>query len=293
MKRHTNVILDINNLAWIVRYGEKFDTKKKEPFAMELIAIKLINFAGDLGLQFKADGMVAAYDSKSVWRKAVYSDYKNRDHDDIYYDDVRGAIDLTKDFFEQCTSVKVAKVDHSEADDIIALIAQSSTNNVDNVIVSSDKDFMQLLKHENVKLYSTTQKEFRATEDPEYFLFEKCIRGDTSDNIFSAYPRVRATLLEKAYSDPVEMLNLMETVRKDGKKVSEAYELNRVLIDLERQPSNIRLMIIEELKKPATGNGFNQMAAMKFIREHKLIASADPILSGKFNTPFNGKFRLN
>lgn len=289
-KKHTNLIVDVNNIAWIVRFGEKLDEKKVDPLAAELIAAKMIEVVGDLSIQFKADGVLAAYDSSRVWRKTVYPDYKNRPHDDIYYEAVKAAIDITREFFDTHTSVKTSKVDYSEADDIIAVAVQNSDKDqVRNVIVSTDRDFMQLLSFDNTLLFNPTKRDFRESDDPEYYLFEKCIRGDKSDNIFSAFPRVRSTRLEKAYDDPSEMLSLLETKRKDGVRVGDEYEFNRTLIDLTRQPEHIRDSIQNDLNLSPKGS-YNQTGAMKYVRDKKMKTLMEKFLSGEYRQGFSGSF---
>ena len=107
--------------------------------------------------------------------------------------------------------------------------------------------------------------------DPEWLLFEKCIRGDTADNIFSAYPGVRKKGsknkigLEEAFADKSSqgftwnnfMLQRWTDHNGDEHRVLDDYTRNLALIDLTAQPANIKEaldgVIVEQVQKPAIG----------------------------------------
>tara|TARA_B100000497_G_C7684269_1_gene414394 strand:+ start:18 stop:689 length:672 start_codon:yes stop_codon:yes gene_type:complete len=182
----------------------------------------------------------------------------------------------------------------AEADDMIALFIESHPND-EHIIVSSDSDYMQLVT-DNVKIYDGVQnriitkegffkddknmtpmkdkktKEILPAPDPEWLLFEKCIRGDTSDNIFSAYPGVRKkgsrnkTGMIEAFEDKATggfnwnnfMLQKWTDHHGDEHTVREDYERNVKLIDLTAQPTELKVDFVEtiaEASKPKNING--------------------------------------
>lgn len=138
-----------------------------------------------------------------------------------------------------------------EADDLISGVVNKFKDTADIVIISSDQDLMQLLRHKNVKLIDPASDKERSlaeyNDDPDYFLFFKCIRGDSGDNVASAYPRVRATKIEAAYKDPYERENMLNTkwTNENGEErvVRKMYEENRLLMDLSCQPDDIKQLI--------------------------------------------------
>lgn len=284
-----NIIVDMNNIAWIIRHASQLDSKKVEDYAVEYIAMSMIDLTCNVFKENQGTGILCAYDSSNVWRKTIYADYKNRDHDDIYHEAVRDAVDLTKEFFDTVTNVSTAKVSFSEADDIIAVAVQENDADCENVIISSDKDFVQLLKNKGTSLYSPSQKTYRESEDPEYDLFLKCVRGDRNDNIFSCYPRVRETKIQEAFSNPESYTDFMETSLKSGEKVGKLFELNQNLIDLEKQPANIRERIVDELKTPTQQNYTNK-AALQFARDHHFLANVEKFMNGEYNSALKSKF---
>jgi 5'-3' exonuclease len=216
-------------------------------------------------------------------------------------------LDSLKEFFEERTNCTVLRHAELEADDLIAGWIQSHPND-NHVIVSSDTDFHQLLAN-NVKQYNgiadelhtldgildkkgrpvidKKTKEPKRIPDPSWILFEKCMRGDPTDNIFSAYPGVRTkgsknkVGLEEAYNDRTQkgyswnnlMLQRWSDHNGQEHRVKDDYERNCVLVDLSAQPDNIKLKIAET------------------IIENSVVKNK-PMVGAQF-LKFCGKFELN
>jgi 5'-3' exonuclease len=235
----------------------------------------------------KADHVVFCLEGRS-WRKDYYEPYKkNRavaraalteaeaEEDRLFWE----TFDDLKTYITDKTNCTVLQHPQLEADDLIAGWIQSHPND-EHIIVSSDSDFHQLLA-ENVKQYNgvadelhTIQgifdkkgkpvidkktKEPKTIPEPSWILFEKCMRGDPTDNIFSAFPGVRTkgtknkVGLQEAFADKdkkgFSWNNLMLQTWTDHNgvehKVLDDYNRNRVLVDLSAQPDNIKALIAE------------------------------------------------
>lgn len=289
--KHINLLVDLNNVVFFTRHMKiksPASSRRKETFVAEKIFKDSLQFIVKKANEFKASAVCIACDSSKVWRKAIYPDYKGeKDYSDPYYEETLEAANMLKQFFRDCTNVSVLEVPHCEADDIIAVAAQEVANDCEIIIMSSDKDFIQLISP-SVRLYSPSQG-WRESSDPKFDLFVKCIRGDYNDFIPSAYPRVWMKTLEEAWNDDLKMLNLMETVRKDGVKVADAYNFNKSLIDLSQQPSHIRNAIVNEINAPVQRK-FGELKIVKWLSDHNLKKYAD-MLSYK-ERPLKGFFRL-
>ena len=186
---------------------------------------------------------------------------------DQYTDDDQDTIVVTSNTF-------VLKNNNVEADDLIARwIALHPTD--DHIIVSSDSDFYQLLTNHVVQYNGITDqlitldgffdyknnpvidkktKEPKMPPNPKWLLFEKCMRGDSADNVFSAFPGVR----KKSTKKRIGLLEAFEDMDKKGyawnnlmlqhwtdhndveHRVLDDYERNKHLIDLTAQPENIK-----------------------------------------------------
>lgn len=269
--KHKNLIVDTNNVVYIIRHAKIKTPKnlaKKEKMVAEFIFKESLAYILSFAKLQKIDSIIIACESGDVWRKDIFPDYKgNRNHaEDPYYEDIKKAIGLLRDFFSNYTAGYVLEVQRCEADDIIAVIAQETTGNVENYILSSDKDFIQLSNNKTF-IYSPHKKDWINSNDPHYDLFFKCIRGDSGDNIRPAFPRVRATVLEEAWGDKYKMMNLLESTTKEGKVVEEALEFNMKLIDLTRQPDDLRQKIKDTILNFEPSK-YSQLAAMKVLRDH-------------------------
>ena len=150
-------------------------------------------------------------------------------------------------------------------------------------------------------------KEPKSAPDPEWLLFEKCMRGDTSDNVFSAYPGVRTKGTSKkvglmeAFEDRKTKgfnwnnLMLQRWTDHEGKehRVLEDYERNRRLIDLSHQPADIKEIIVSTISQ-ATGCDKNVgqvgIRLMKFCNLYDLKKIAEQAQS--YAEPLNARYTL-
>lgn len=238
---------------------------------------------------------------------------KREQEDDIVF---KETFDELVAYLKEKTNTTVLQSMTAEGDDLIARWVQVHPDD-QHVIVSGDTDFVQLLA-DNVTIYDGVRGvhikmdtvlnedgnpiEFSLKSDgkiklgkeldlvngdfevePDWWrraLFMKCIRGDSSDGIFSAYPKVRETKLKAAWADRKEMgfnwNNLMlQTWDDDGQsvRVLDKYTFNKSLIDLTLQPQEvidaIDAAIIEHVqKKPVTGVGIH---FMRFCEKNGLV----------------------
>lgn len=222
-------------------------------------------------------------DYKANRRDKVKTPAEEADHEMI-----NEVIDSVRDFLRDFTNVTVLEAAGAEADDLIARWVQIHfEDEFQHVIVSADGDFKQLVR-DNVELYNpmantlytldgvfhqdgrkkkkteetverygqvwkvkTDKKGDPETFDPEWELFEKCIRGDTSDNIRSAWPRVTTAKMKKAFYGSVEEYNnfINSTWGKGDRKnsVRELFDRNKTLIDLTGQPEEVLELLDEAI----------------------------------------------
>jgi hypothetical protein len=175
-----------------------------------------------------------------------------------------------------------------EGDDLIAGAAQYFSSLGDEVVIlSGDADFIQLLKYQGVTLLNPDKGIVREHEDPEFFMFEKCFRGDNGDNVRSAFPNVRKKRLEKAFVDEYECTQIMnetwkfvhpDTQEEIVYRVGDLFEENQILMNLERQPPEIRDIIFSTVEEALTSHGkFSMFAFSKFLGQHQLTKIAENV----------------
>ena len=282
---------------------------------------------------FKGDHIVFCLEGRS-WRKDHYAPYKRNRTDARAAQSPREAeedrvfwetFDQFKDFVTNKTNCTVLQHPQLEADDLIAGFVQAHPND-NHVIISTDGDFAQLIAP-NVKQYNgvmeitTTHEgyfdekgkrvkdkktgEDKAAPDPQWLLFEKCMRGDTSDNIFSAYPGVREkgtknkVGLREAYADRdskgYSWNNLMLQRWTDHEgvehRVLDDYNRNVILCDLSAQPENVKYLIQETIKTATTAEkNIPQVGIrlMKFCAEFDLQKISEQVQS--YAEPLNARY---
>lgn len=134
--------------------------------------------------------MVIACDGGS-WRKNVFAEYKssrktNRDESPIDWDEFWRVASLVRDEIREFLPFKVVQVRDAEADDIIATIVESTQcfgHKEEVMIISADKDFIQLQKYKNVSQFSPMTKKLVTDSNPRKYLLEHIFRGCPGDGV--------------------------------------------------------------------------------------------------------------
>lgn len=226
--------------------------------------------------KFNPKNVVYAFDGDKNWR-VMYSKNKNFKSPRVY----KGNRDEKKTPQEKRLHIKLGeKIEgfrqlsnqmghcislysrYLEADDLIAGFVQKNKNK-EMVIISSDKDFKQLIS-ENVTLYDPMSESTRTLKeynnDPKLFMLEKCFRGDSGDNVISSYPRLQKKKIFAAYEDEFKLNNILENTYKypvtnDGElieyelKTKDIFYENEILMDLTKQPIKIKQHIEKTIKE--------------------------------------------
>ena len=131
--------------------------------------------------------LVLCCDGRHSWRREHFPQYKaarksNRDADNRNWTQIFGCLDTIKSELKEFFPYKYLEIDEAEADDIIGVLArQSGSEKV--MIISGDKDFIQLQTYKNVKQYSPITKKLVTAKNPYNYLKEHIMRGDSSDGI--------------------------------------------------------------------------------------------------------------
>lgn len=285
-----NIIVDLSNIVWMLYHAEySKNGNRHDAFLQSFLIQEVLKYISACALRFNAEGILIACDQSVSWRKSIYPAYKaNRQIEKVlHFEEVMETMNLLKTFFNTVTDIPAIAVDGAEADDVIAVACKASRTPV--VIISGDKDFIQLLRPNKVRLYAPAQKEERTSDNVALDLFIKCIRGDAGDNIESAFPRVYEKRLRKAWDDQLEMMNIMETVLPDGRKVADLYHRNQRLIDLSFIPSTIQDKIVAALEGVrAAPNRYNYLAFLKQLAGFNLKELAKSVDTTVFTKRFTG-----
>ena len=325
----TYILVDTANTFFRARHVIRGDLDTKVGMALHIT----LNSVKKAWNDFDADHVVFCLEGRS-WRKDFYEPYKrNRqvardslteaqaEEDKVFWE----IFDEFKDFIGTKTNCTMMQHPQLEADDLIAGWVQAHPKDT-HIIISTDGDFAQLIAP-NVKQYNGVSNtiithegyfddkkkkpvldkktgEPKPAPNPQFMLFEKCMRGDTSDNVFSAYPGVRKKGTEnkvgliEAFADKDTKgynwnnMMLQRWVDHDGieHRVLDDYQRNVTLCDLSAQPGNIRSIINDVVEDHMTPKEVSQvgMRLMKFCAKWDMQRVADQ--ATHFAEPLNARY---
>lgn len=227
--------------------------------------------------KFKSYGeVVIACDSKKYWRREVFPFYKgnrkkNRDQSGHDWNSIFECMNVVRSELKQFSPYKVIDIEGAEADDIIGVLAKRHAPHGKVMILSSDKDFVQLQTHSNIEQYSPTLKKSIKTNDASKQLKELIISGDKGDgvpNILSADNSIVDSIRQKALTKNriVEMMNT-DLANCTDENIRRNWNRNKIMIDLSCIPENVVKSIIDsyEFITPASKQLF-----MNYMIEKRL-----------------------
>ena len=295
MKR---MIVDIPNLLFRVHAAQSYKHRGGEDVSVGLALHISLNTLKSFYKKFQPDQLAVVFEGRRNWRKTytqsdvcvskrLYKGNRVKDESMVPFFELIAAFEVLA---REHTSLVCLSHDLLEGDDLIAGYATRYADQGDEVIIlSGDKDFMQLLSHKNIRLINPDEGKERLCEDPLFFMFEKCFRGDKGDNVMSAYPRVRTDRLKRAYTDDFELTTLLneswsitdpETQEVIKYNVIDLFNENDMLMNLNSQPDDIKKVINETLDYEVVHHGkFSYFHFMKFLGKYELNSIADQATS--------------
>ena len=209
--------------------------------------------------------LVLCYDSKHYWRRDYFPEYKHkrrqdRKESDKDCDSIFECLNTIKEEIKTNLPYKFLEVYGAEADDIIATICSEYSEEI--MILSGDKDFIQLQVFPNVKQYSPITKKMVNGENPAGYLKEHVFRGDTSDGI----PNVLSpdnTFTDSLRQHPLTKKKIaawmdhnFEDVAPND-EVKRNFQRNQKLIDLAYTPEDLSSEILQTYRDAPYGDRTN------------------------------------
>ena len=204
--------------------------------------------------------LVIACDDKNYWRNQQFPYYKanrkkSRDSSEINWSHVFEIFNKIKAEIKDNFPYRVIQVESAEADDIIAtLVKQCYDHSEDVLILSGDKDFIQLHKFKNVIQYDPVRKKFISHTDPEKYLYEHILKGDAGDGIpnilsdgdtFVTDKRQRPLTQKKIDAWYQDRNTAFEAELQDN------FIRNKNLVDLSMIPPSIKEQVISKYEEEA------------------------------------------
>tara|TARA_Y100000310_G_C20647548_1_gene797489 strand:+ start:519 stop:1337 length:819 start_codon:yes stop_codon:yes gene_type:complete len=204
--------------------------------------------------------LVLTYDGGKYWRKDIFQYYKaqrkvKQSKDSFDWNKIFGLIGKVREEIEETFPYKTIYLKHIEADDIIAILAKNFHQSEKVMIVSSDKDFQQLQRYENIFQYSLKNKGLLICNNPEEYLIRHIIKGDVSDGIPNILSDDDVFMNKDKRQKPCGEKKILQIMQDLNEWTSEEnWERNQVLVDFNKIPDWVEDKTLDEWQKPIEGN---------------------------------------
>ena len=272
------ILVDLNQVL-ISNYMAQ--TRGQKAPNIDMFRHMVLNSIRGYNLKFKEEygRPILCADSANPWRREYFPNYKYQrkqvrletQESSDKWDDLFDIITVVRQEIKENFPYMVVAIDNAEAYDIIAILCREAHNNKEKVmIVSGDKDFIQLHKYDEVKQYSPIQKKFVEDEDPVKYLHEQIIKGDRSDGI----PNILSddnVFVTGEKQQPIHKKRLREWAELDniplGSITRLNYQRNKKLIDLGEIPISLQEEIINTYRSYEIPNSSK---LLQYFIDHKL-----------------------
>ena len=221
--------------------------------------------------------LVICCDSPHSWRREHFPQYKagrktGREESPLNWTQIFGCFETIKEELKTVFPYRFIQVDGAEADDIIGYLSRTESRNEKIMIISSDKDFIQLHKYDNVYQWSPVTKKLVNGIEPHGYLFEHILRGDKGDgipNVLSADNSIVDGVRQKPITKKYVENFVLHNAEISGRSEMEIrnFHRNQKLIDLNETPSSLCEQIWEEYQKEPEGQ---RRDLLNFFIEKKL-----------------------
>ena len=184
------ILVDANQIAishLMVR------SKIEDGINLDSVRKSIVRVIGRIARQHRAKygEVVLCYDDKNYWRRDIFPFYKKnrkqeREASKYDWDKVFSVLNKVRDELRDNFPYKVLQVQGAEADDIVAALCMDNAKKATPepvLILSADKDFIQLHKYDFVSQYDPIRNRWIENENPVMYLQEHIVRGDRSDGI--------------------------------------------------------------------------------------------------------------
>lgn len=282
------LILDMSNLLYRTFHASNTSDE---------VSISLAHHKGLMSMnkwfrKINPDMTVAVFDRPNNWRKLYTLHTPDRPSPLIYkgqrrqnmtpkqalvHQQFMESVKELESLLREQTKVIALAAEGLEADDLIAGFCQRFPD-CDTTIVSGDGDFIQLLRNPNVKLLEPKSEKYRDLSEydnnADFFIFQKCCSGDTTDNVMRIFPKVYKAKVRSYFTDELKRTNAFnETWKFQDREIhpGNTFAENKLLMDLACQPEGIRELIDSTINEElGREKSYKMMRFLRFCGAHDL-----------------------
>ena len=222
--------------------------------------------------------IVICADNRNYWRKEVFPYYtakrKVAQAKSPYdWNALFTSLNKIRDEIAENFPFKVINVPRAEADDIIGTIAPMAAVNEKVLILSSDKDFLQLQKYPNITQYSPNLNRFITTDNPERLVKEHTICGERSDGVPNFLSADDVFMIPGGRQTPISKKKLEVWLTQEPEvfcddQMLTRFKRNQRLVNLDYIPKDVRRAILDEFKKEKKAIGHSELT--KYFMDNNL-----------------------
>ena len=275
------IIIDMNQIT-LASVMMNFHMTKSEELEEDMVRHMILNSIRMYRTMFKEEygEVVLTYDSRHYWRREIFPQYKQnrkkgRENDTKDWDKIFGLLNAIKSEFREILPYKYVEVYGAEADDVIGTLCKEYQDQK-VMIISGDKDFIQLQKYKNVKQYSPILKKYVNGHNPDTYIKEHILKGDSSDGV----PNVLSpdhTFVEGLRQRPLSKKKIEAWLNSEtgmSEEVKRNYQRNHKLINLDNTPDDLQKSILDTFNEAPSGD---RSKILTYFIENKLKELTDSI----------------
>jgi len=275
------IIVDLSQVMLsnlMMQLGNHTNAQIEESMVRHMVLNSLRSYKQKFGDEFGE--LVIACDNTNYWRKQYFPYYKanrkkSQEKSELDWKAIFECLNKIRAELKEYFPYRVIDIESAEADDIIATLVKNADAKDDVLILSGDKDFIQLHKYSHVKQYDPVRKKWISHDNPNRYLIEHILKGDSgdgvpnvlsSDNCFVIGERQKPLTTKK-------ILNIIENIDSLEGPLYRNYQRNKKLIDLTEVPVEITNKVLESYQaqeNKGRDKMFNYFIAnkLKHLMEH-------------------------
>jgi hypothetical protein len=213
--------------------------------------------------------LILACDDRNYWRREIFPYYKagrkkSRDASGLDWGAIFTILNKIRDEIKEVFPYRTIQIDTAEADDVIGTLCHAFGKQLGGdpiLILSGDKDFIQLQTYSNVSQYDPVQKKWIKHNDPDSFALEHIMRGDSGDGVPNFLSSDDSIVTPNVRQKPVTTKKVTDVLNKlkSGESPQQVFSSgeyrnwmrNKKLIDLKEIPENIKEKVMIEYDNQA------------------------------------------
>jgi 5'-3' exonuclease len=279
------IIVDLSQVMLsnlMMQLGNHTNAEIEENMVRHMVLNSLRSYNSKFGDEYGE--MVIACDNTNYWRKQIFPYYKanrkkNQENSEMDWKAIFECLNKIRAELKEYFPYRVIDIESAEADDIIATLAATygdGFNEKDILILSGDKDFIQLHKYPNVNQYDPVRKKKISHDDPDLYLREHILKGDAGDGIPNVLSPDNCFVIGERQK-PLTKKRIDTLIDKTAETIDSQYKRNyfrnKQLIDLTQVPEEIRIKVLESYEAQAGKSrdkifGYFISNKLKHLMEH-------------------------